>query len=68
MSKEFQMWGGGGCFKKSSIVRGSGWIGKYKSYYRGGHYIQLWGYELEEEKRYNYQCRELKLMSKDIMT
>ncbi len=28
--------------------------------------IQLGGYE--EEKNYNYQCREIKLMSKDIIT
>ncbi len=52
---------GGGCVEKSSIVGDSGGIGKYKSYCGGRHYIQLWGYELEEDKSYNYQCRELKL-------
>ncbi len=39
---------GGGCVQKCSIVGGKGWIGKYKSYDGGWHYIQFGGYEEEK--------------------
>ncbi len=54
----------GGSVTKSSIV---GVVDELANInlIMGGHYIQLGGYK--EEKSYNYQCKELKLMCKDII-
>ncbi len=64
MCKEFQLWGQD-MSKTVQLWVVLGELANINLIMEVVHYIQLGGYE--EDKSYNYQGRELKLMCKDIM-